>query len=130
MKTHAVPDCSQAWPVAGVWRWQAQEAGELQLLAGQAWLTRDGDALDYVLSPGQSLCLCAGDWVTAEPWQAGQVAQLAWVGVKSAGPGVVRAGVVHEAGKARAEGRATLNFGLRRDITPGHDAGDDVAPVF
>ncbi len=68
----------QEHPLAGVWRWQVPAAGELRVLAGQVWLTRDGDAADYVLSAGQSQPLRRGDWVTLEPWLAGQVARLAW----------------------------------------------------
>lgn len=68
----------QEWAWSGVWRRQAPVAGELCVLAGQVWFTRDGDPDDHVLLPGDVLPLRAGMWVTGEPWRAGQSVRVAW----------------------------------------------------
>jgi hypothetical protein len=57
-------------------RWTATEDGQVQVCSGTVWLTRDGDADDHVLGPGDSLLVWAGDQLTAEPWQRGQAAWL------------------------------------------------------
>lgn len=52
--------------------------GELQVAAGRIWLTQNGRWDDLVLSRGERIRLAAGQDVVAEPWQAGNSAQLTW----------------------------------------------------
>lgn len=40
------------------------------------WITRDGEGIDHILHPGESLVLEPGDRLVVEPWQSGQAAQL------------------------------------------------------
>lgn len=58
---------------------QARQTGWLQVVAGQAWITRSGDAADHVLAAGDTLALGRGQQLVVEPWQAGQVVQLRWL---------------------------------------------------
>ena len=51
-------------------------AGSLQVTAGQAWVTRDGQAHDWVLSAGDNLPLQAGEWVTLGPLDEGRSVAL------------------------------------------------------
>lgn len=59
-------------------RWVASEAGWITVQAGRAWLTRDGDIDDHVLTTGERLWLCRGDAVTAEAWQPDEPVWLVW----------------------------------------------------
>jgi len=72
MKSH------QTWYFDGPWTGAATVPGCLTVTAGQAWLTRDRDPVDHVLQAGERLRLARGDRITAEPWQAGRTAGLAW----------------------------------------------------
>ena len=62
----------------GVRRWVAADAGWIAVQAGRAWLTRDGDFDDHVLTTGDRLWLERGDAVTVEAWRQGEPAWLAW----------------------------------------------------
>ncbi len=59
-------------------RWVASESGWVTVQAGRAWLTRDGDLDDHVLTTGERLWLRRGDVLTAEAWQPGEPAWLVW----------------------------------------------------
>lgn len=59
-------------------RWVASDAGWVTVQAGRAWLTRDGDFDDHVLTTGERLWLRRGDVLTAEAWQPGEPAWLVW----------------------------------------------------
>jgi Protein of unknown function (DUF2917) len=59
-------------------RWVAAEAGWVTVQAGRAWLTRDGDLDDHVLTTGQRLWLARGDRLTAESWEPGEPVWLVW----------------------------------------------------
>ena len=63
----------------GVLALQARTGGSLQVRSGQVWITRSGDAGDHVLQAGDSLCLGRGEQAVAEPWRAGQAADLLWL---------------------------------------------------
>lgn len=54
--------------------WQAPRAGWLVVSAGTAWLTRQRDCDDHVLSAGSSLPVHPGDRVRLGPWQPGAAA--------------------------------------------------------
>jgi hypothetical protein len=56
----------------------AGSEGWLTVQGSRAWLTRDGDPVDYVLEPGERLPLWQGDVVTAESWCANQASWLEW----------------------------------------------------
>lgn len=56
-------------------------AGEITVLRGRVWLTRDagpGEDSDHVLAPGDSLVVADGQAVVAEAWGHGEVASLRW----------------------------------------------------
>ena len=77
--------------LAGLLRIQAQRAGWLQVASGRVWITRSGDAADHVLAAGEGLWLGTSEQVLAEPWRAGEAADLRW-GQTAAAPtqGVAR----------------------------------------
>ena len=52
--------------------------GELTLLEGRAWLTRDGDPADHLLVPGQRVRLAVNDNAVIEPWHGGERVALRW----------------------------------------------------
>ena len=54
------------------------ESGELAVLSGRVWLTREHDLDDHVLEAGQSMQLGSTDGVVVEPWQQGERTTLAW----------------------------------------------------
>jgi len=54
------------------------DAGELTVLSGRVWLTRENDPDDHVLEAGQSMQLASTDGVVVEPWQHGERTTLAW----------------------------------------------------
>lgn len=59
----------------------AHGAGEVTVLRGRVWLTRDagpGEDSDHVLAPGDSLVVADGQAVVAEAWGHGEVATLRW----------------------------------------------------
>lgn len=53
--------------------------GELTLLSGRLWLTRDGDLGDHVLEAGQRLVLAVDENAVIEPWDAGTTASVRWI---------------------------------------------------
>lgn len=59
-------------------RWWVSRAGCLTVQGGRAWITRDGDIDDHVLSAGEHLYLTAGDVVTVGAWRTGEAVSLAW----------------------------------------------------
>ena len=52
--------------------------GELSVLAGRAWLTREHDLGDYLVAPGGRLRLAAGDNAVVESWRPGEALRLRW----------------------------------------------------
>ncbi len=52
--------------------------GELSVLAGRAWLTRDHDLGDHLVAPGERLRLRAGDNAVVESWRQGEALRLCW----------------------------------------------------
>lgn len=49
----------------------------LRCLAGQLWLTRDGDIEDYLLNPGQSFAIRRGDRAVVQALQPSRVRLVA-----------------------------------------------------
>ncbi len=52
--------------------------GELTVVEGRIWLTRDGDLGDHVVEPGQCVPLAVNDNAVIEPWQRGEGVLLRW----------------------------------------------------
>ncbi len=52
--------------------------GELSVLAGRAWLTRDHDLGDHLVAPGERRRLRAGDNAVVESWRQGEALRLCW----------------------------------------------------
>ncbi len=53
-------------------RWQTLAAGKLTVTAGELWLTRDHMAEDWVLRPGETLAVRAGELLTLGPLHEGR----------------------------------------------------------
>ena len=53
-------------------------AGELTVLAGRVWLTRDGDPTDHVLAPGARVRIDWAERAVVESWERDQAASLQW----------------------------------------------------
>jgi len=67
--------------------------GELTVVEGRVWLTRDGDLGDHVVEPGQHVRLAVNDNAVIEPWQRSEGVVLRWnprrqglIGAVFAGP--------------------------------------------
>ena len=52
--------------------------GDLTVLEGRVWLTRNGDLGDHVIEPGQRVRLAVNENAVVEPWNAGKHAVLRW----------------------------------------------------
>lgn len=54
------------------------QPGELTVIAGQVWLTRNGDLGDHVIEAGRVVKLGADEGAVVEPWGTGEVAAIEW----------------------------------------------------
>jgi hypothetical protein len=52
--------------------------GELTVIEGRVWLTRDGDLGDHVIEPGERIRLAVDDNAVVEALHAGQTLTLRW----------------------------------------------------
>ena len=52
--------------------------GELTVLAGRIWLTRDGDLGDHCVESGRRIHLAVGENAVIEPWDAGSTVSVHW----------------------------------------------------
>ncbi len=52
--------------------------GELTVVEGRVWLTRDGDLGDHVVEPGQRVRLAVNDNAVISPWQTDEGVVLRW----------------------------------------------------
>ena len=52
--------------------------GELSVVRGRVWLTREGDLDDHVLDAGQSMLLRSASAVVVEPWRVSESAVVEW----------------------------------------------------
>lgn len=52
--------------------------GELTVLEGRVWLTRDGDLGDHRVEAGERLRLAVGENAVIEPWDAGHTVSVQW----------------------------------------------------
>jgi hypothetical protein len=52
--------------------------GELTVLEGRVWLTRDSDLGDHRVEAGERLRLAVGENAVIEPWDAGHAVSVQW----------------------------------------------------
>ena len=52
--------------------------GELTVLEGRVWLTRDSDLGDHRVEAGEGLRLAVGENAVIEPWDAGHAVSVQW----------------------------------------------------
>ena len=52
--------------------------GELTVLEGRVWLTRDGELGDHRIEPGERLHLAVGENAVIGPWDAGHGVSVQW----------------------------------------------------
>ena len=52
--------------------------GELTVVEGRVWLTRDGDLGDHVVEPGQRVRLAVNDNAVISPWHSGEGVVMRW----------------------------------------------------
>jgi len=52
--------------------------GELTVLEGRVWLTRDGDLGDHRVEAGERLRIAVGEDAVIEPWDAGHAVSVQW----------------------------------------------------
>ena len=95
-------------------RWQSLGAGNLQVTSGEAWVTRDGRAEDWVLSAGQSLPLHSGEVITLGPLHEGRPVALSLPGPQ---PGLRAAFFGAVAALARGLGAGLLALARRAEAT-------------
>ena len=85
--------------------------GELTVIEGRLWLTRDGDLGDHFVEPGQRVRLSVGENAVIEPAHSGETVSLRWQPRRQSFVGAVLAeplrGLAFLAGVA-ARGFATL----------------------
>lgn len=67
-----------ALQACGVQLLRTRRAGRLVVRSGRAWITRQGDPDDHVLSAGDAMDLAADERVVLEPWQGGTPVRLSW----------------------------------------------------
>jgi Protein of unknown function (DUF2917) len=53
-------------------------AGELTVLSGRVWLTRDGDPGDHILGPGARVRVAWADRAVLESWERDLAASVQW----------------------------------------------------
>ena len=53
-------------------------AGEMTVLGGRVWVTRESALGDHIVEAGQRFRVEAGDVAVLEPWVRGEAASLAW----------------------------------------------------
>jgi hypothetical protein len=53
-------------------------AGELSVVRGRVWVTREGDLDDHVLEAGQTMLLRSAAAVVVEQWRASESAVVEW----------------------------------------------------
>src|SRR5262249_47405798 len=68
------------WSACSARLLRTRRAGWLTVAAGRAWVTRQGDLDDHVLSAGERLALRADERIVVEPWIGGSPVRLAWRG--------------------------------------------------
>ena len=66
--------------------------GELSVLQGRVWLTRDGDMVDHVLARGECIALDFADRAVVESWERDLSATLRWRPIERRAPSQVLAG--------------------------------------
>ena len=84
--------------------------GELTVLDGRIWLTRQGEFADHVLSRGDRVDIDWADRVVVENWERDRAASLRWRAVERRAPSQALAAAL----RGLAALAAGLAFGLAR----------------
>jgi hypothetical protein len=118
MNTQArtAPSAAALWHLAaGQPAFGVRGPGELAVLEGRVWLTREGDMVDHVLARGERIQIDWADRVVVESWERDRAATLQWRPVERRRPSQLRAGGLRglaalAAGAALAFARAGAGF--------------------
>ena len=87
------PGSAAHWRLeAGQPRQVDSRMGELSVLQGQVWLTRQGDLDDRILGPGDRVALRFADRAVVESWSRDQAALVQWHPIERAAGAQLRAG--------------------------------------
>jgi hypothetical protein len=71
-----------ALQACGVRLLRTRRPGRLVVKSGRAWITRQGDLDDHVLSAGDAMDLRAHEQIVVEPWEGGTAVRLSWCGAQ------------------------------------------------
>jgi hypothetical protein len=71
-----------ALQACGVRLLRTRRPGRLMVKSGRAWITRQGDLDDHVLSAGDAMDLRAHEQIVVEPWEGGTQVRLSWCGAQ------------------------------------------------
>jgi hypothetical protein len=71
-----------ALQACGVRLLRTRRPGRLVVKSGRAWITRQGDLDDHVLSAGEAMELHADEQLVVEPWEGGTQVRLSWCGTQ------------------------------------------------
>ena len=71
-----------ALQACGVRLLRTRRPGRLVVKSGRAWITRQGDLDDHVLSAGEAMELHADEQLVVEPWEGGTQVRLSWCGAQ------------------------------------------------
>ena len=122
MKSQTQRSTVSTWPqpaevqlAAGQPAFIVRGPGELSVLQGRVWLTRDGDMVDHVLARGERIALDFADRAVVETWERDEAATLRWRPVERRAPSQVLAGgfrglAILAGGVAFAFARAEAGF--------------------
>lgn len=101
-----------ALQACGVRLLRTRRPGRLLVKSGRAWITRQGDPDDHVLSAGEGVELRADEQVVVEPWDGGSQVRLAWCSAQRRAV-LLRAGVALRSGALRLVARFSASAGAR-----------------
>ncbi len=101
-----------ALQACGVRLLRTRRPGRLLVKSGRAWITRQGDLDDHVLSAGEAVELRADEQVVVEPWDRGSPVRLAWCGAQRRAA-LLRAGATLRGGVLRWVARLSAAAGVR-----------------
>ncbi len=96
----------------GVRLLRTRRPGRLLVKSGRAWITRQGDPDDHVLSAGQAVELRADEQVVVAPWEDGSSVRLTWCGAQRRAA-LLRAAVALRGAALRGVARVAAAAGVR-----------------
>jgi hypothetical protein len=101
-----------ALQASGVRLLRTRRPGRLLVRSGRAWITRQGDPDDHVLSAGEAVELRADEQVVVEPWDGGSPVRLAWCSAQRRAA-LLRAGAALRGAALRWVARFAAAAGVR-----------------